>query len=112
MSRTAVLRLLPDGSGRVRIHWFIWDKEGPIQMPQTMVMTAKGPMAVGGNAVTGERRGRIACQPKLKSVLPQQKGQEYLLFTHSDDPRAASCPECMATEEYKAAMKALEEIAQ
>jgi hypothetical protein len=58
----------------------------------------------------GGARGRIACNPKLQSVSAQVVNGETNLCMHSDDPRAATCPECMATDEFKAAMKQLEEI--
>lgn len=95
MSR-AVIRLLPDGSGRVRIHWFIHDPKGPIETVSSVTMSAIGPIKMGG------ARGRIACQPQRTSIAPEQKGSDMHIVTHSDDVRGATCPECLATPEAKA----------
>jgi hypothetical protein len=99
-----VIRLLPDGSGRVRIHWFVHDPKGPVRTPASTTMTALGPLRLGGAV------GRIACQPGLESVTPKVDGTQTVPLCHSDDCRAATCPECMATPEYAAAMKRLSEI--
>jgi len=89
------VKLLPDGSGRVRIHYFIHDEKGPIQTPGSVVPSALGPIQLGGF------RGRIACQPGLKSILPKNVAGVLHLTPHSDDVRGVSCPECMASKEYK-----------
>jgi hypothetical protein len=93
--RTINVRLLPDGTGRVRYHWFIRDDAGPITTPSAQVQTAIGRVTLGGV------KGRIACMPKLDSVLPHLAGAEIQLVPHTDDPRGATCPECLATEEAK-----------
>lgn len=107
------MRLLPDGTGRVRICWLVWDEKGPVTMPTGQVMTPQGPVPVGGSLpAPGQApltRARIACDPLLSSVLPHSavvRGQNVTrLVMHSDDPRAVTCPECAATEEYKKAME-------
>lgn len=96
-----VIRLLPDGSGRVRIHYFVHDQKGPVTTPSGAVMTALGPLKLGG--VTG----RIACQPQLASVTPQMVKGELQPTVHSDDVRAVTCPECQRTSEYLATMNLL-----
>lgn len=97
----AVMRMLPDG--RVRIHWFMRCPDGPIKTPGAVHPTPYGPLPLG------HAQGRIACQPALDSVLPQWRNGEAWLCTHTDDPRAATCPQCKATPEYVQAMKQIEE---
>src|SRR5438876_1374472 len=99
--RTVVVRLLPDGSGRVRIHWFERLDNGPVKTPEGEVMTNLGPMVFGGVS------GRIACAPKMTNVSPQMVDGRANLVCHSDEVRAVTCPQCMETEEFK---KAMEEI--
>jgi hypothetical protein len=103
MSKQRVnVKLLPDKSGRVMIHWFMWDEAGPIELTQAPVMTANGPMVVGGNVVTGETKGRIACNPALKDLIPRAVGGIGQLCVHSDDPRAVTCPDCKKVPEFAA----------
>lgn len=110
MSRTVELRVLPDG--RVRIHWFMFDQAGPVSLPHG---TTKSGVAMGGSLPdeNGDycSRGRIVCQPQRTSILPE-KGRRGITrpVVHSDDPRAVTCPECQATEEWKAAMANLKEL--
>ena len=96
-----VIRLLPDGSGRVRIHYFVHDPKGPVTTPSGAVMTALGPMKLGGVV------GRIACQPQMASVTPKVVKGELQPTVHSDDPRAVTCPECQASSEYLTTMNVL-----
>jgi hypothetical protein len=107
MARTVQIRLLPDK--RVRIHWFQWDQAGPIEQPTNAVLTAVGPVVMGGAANGSTRRGRIACMPQVKSALPQMGRGIITPVVHSDDPRAATCPECLATQGWQDAMKLLEQ---
>jgi hypothetical protein len=103
MSR-CVVKLLPDKSGRILIHYFVHDPAGPAETPTGVTMTALGPLKLGG------ARGRIACQPKLESVTPQVRAGVTYPIPHSDDPRAVTCPACKETEEYKRVMEQLGEI--
>lgn len=110
MSRIVVLRTLPpdeNGNRRVRICYFVKDEKGPIKIPNARLPKPKEgkhmPFRVPGCA------GYIACQPKRSSTNPIQKGGETHLCTRSDDPRAVTCPECMATDEFKVAMAEIEE---
>jgi hypothetical protein len=99
-----VMKLLKDGTGRVCIHWFIRDPQGPIETPGRIHPTSVGPMSFGG------ARGRIACHPEQNTVSPQTNGIETRLCMHTDDARAATCLECCATPEYIAKMEELKEI--
>jgi hypothetical protein len=100
MKRVIAIKMLPDGSGRVVIHWLIRG-EGPITTPRSEIRTPAGPRMGGG--VTG----KIACQPERKSALPEVKGGEILMFHYSDDCRAVTCPDCMATPEFARQMELL-----
>lgn len=99
------IRLLPDKSGRVRICWFVRAENG-------FARTGPGDGAVvktqGGYAgliqVEGVQ-GYIACRRHLLSIQPQVIAGVYQPLVHSDDARAATCPECLATNEYAAQMK-------
>lgn len=104
MSRTVEIKILPDGTGRVRIHWFQVLDGGPIKMPSGTIETQYGPLIHVGPP------GRIACQPERTSVLPQEQNGVTLLTCHSDEPRAVTCPECMATPEFKIAMQKIAEL--
>lgn len=102
MSRHIGIKLLPDNSGRVRIHWFVRDPAGPIITSGRRAVTAKGPITLGG------ARGYIACQPDRKDVRPTAVRGILEMFFHSDDFRAATCPECLGTQEYAEVMAELE----
>ncbi len=101
MSRSVMVRLLPDR--RVRIHYFVRDDAGIVKNPVRIEQTVLGPMTLGG------ARGYLACQPRQDSVLPRVHGGVIHPCVHSDDPRAATCPECLGSE---AAKKALADYAQ
>ena len=113
MRRVIEIRALPDG--RYRIHYFVFDPEGPCELPTGMVKTNQGSsVRVGGSIPTPEgivaTRGYIACEPERKSVLPDGRRGTIRLCLRSDDPRAVSCPSCKETAEYKAAMADLETL--
>ncbi len=93
--RQVVIKLLPDRSGRVLIHWFVHDEQGPIETPVGGAMTALGPMHLGG------AKGRIACMPGRGHAGSEIINGQHHLFPHSDDVRAATCPDCLTTDEAK-----------
>lgn len=99
----SVIRMLPDGSGRVRIHFFVHDDKGLIATPPHISMTPLGFLKLPGSG----SRGYIACQPKLTTVNPVIKGGQSFPWVHSNDVRAVTCPECQATDAYKAIVKML-----
>jgi hypothetical protein len=101
-----VLTVLPgeptDGTGRVRIHHFVRDGAGPVRLPARVEPTPAGPLRLGGGV------GKIACRPALADVDRVAGGvARPVLF--SDDPRAVTCPECRATEDYQKAQARLGE---
>lgn len=95
------VKILP--GGKSRIHWFIRDPAGPIRTRGKRHRLPKGPAVALGGAC-----GKIACQPALASVAPQMQGGVIRVLKHSDDFRAVTCPECIASEEYQR-LKAQEE---
>lgn len=98
-----IVRLLPDKSGRVRIHWFERTDQGPIQTDGVVQPTQAGLVRLGF------AKGRISCRPN-DTALGGTQGAAYVPTVHSDDVRAVTCPECMATEEFKAMIKSMEDI--
>ena len=102
--RTVVIKMLKDGSGRACVHWFRVDPKGPITTPSKTVPTMMGPMKFGGV------QGYIACNPAQNTVTPQQVGNDIYQCCRSEEPRAVTCPDCMATPEFKAAMEEIESM--
>ena len=98
------IKLLPDGSGRVRIHWFVRDPKGPIKTAGSTTLPALGPLTLGG------AMGRLACNAAIKDVAPQFSGGVWRPCVCSDDVRAVSCPECQAVPEYETERLKLKEI--
>jgi len=106
--RIVNVKLLPDGSGKVRVHWFVRSPQGIIKTNLKTEMTSIGVIRLGG------AQGYIACQPKREDVTPIMVQGEIHLLVRTDDIRAATCPECLATEEAKkllAEMKDTEQLA-
>jgi hypothetical protein len=101
--RPVQITLLPDGSGRIRTHWFQRDSAGPVKID------GGGRLAVlpEGHPARPGAIGRLACQPGRTDVRPKSANgmQKIVMFT--DDPSGVSCPECMATEAFKSALAAL-----
>jgi hypothetical protein len=108
VSPQVVVRLLPDKSGRVRIHWFCRDEKGAATTPASAdPMFAAMP---NGHPMKPGTKGFIACQRALTSVEPRQVNGTWQATPHTDDVRCATCPECKTTPEYQAAMAELELI--
>lgn len=102
--RVVNVRVLPgeptDGSGRVCIHLFVRDAAGPFVEPHVLD-------TVEGRIVAGPARGRLACDRRRRpDDRPDRDG--VMTVTHrTDDPRAVTCPRCMAAPEYAAIMAIL-----
>ena len=103
--QTVVLKLLPDGTGRIRIHWAVRDPNGKIEIRDRVVETSWGPKVMQG------ARWRVVCQPGLSTLSGLRQGENVVLQPCSDDPRGVTCPECMAAEEFQKARQDLEELA-
>jgi len=94
-----VIKLLPDQSGKVCIHYFVHAPAGPAHTPAGAV----GPFAYGGAA------GYIACSPKTESVTPRVAPDGTTTpVCHSNEPRAVTCPRCKESREWVQTMAAIE----
>lgn len=106
--RIVRMRTLPgeptDGTGRLCIHLFVPDEKGPFVEPHALHPAMKMGEIVKGEVVAKPTRGRLACDPR-KTVAPVTRGNVTYLTLRTDDPRAATCPNCLASADYAAAMK-------
>lgn len=95
-----VIRVLPDEQGnvhegcRVRIHWYNRNDKNP-----TPTVSQAG--------VFARAKGRIACMPQSEGMHIRLPDGRLQIVHHSDDPRAVTCPECVATPEFKEAMNVI-----
>lgn len=98
-----------DGSGRVCIHLFIRDSErGSFTEPHVLspALDENGGI-IKGQLSAGPERGRLACDPKrVPSSRPDKQGV-ITVTQRTDDPRAVTCPRCMATVEYEQLIRQL-----
>lgn len=90
------LKVLPgqpaNSTGRVCIHLFVPDESGPfVEGNVTHVVDRK--------LVQGPVRGRIACNSK-KLVSPVTRNGVIEVTLRSADPRAVTCPKCIASPDY------------
>lgn len=110
--RQVNLRVLPgeptDGSGRVCIHLFVPDEAGPFVEPHVLHPVIENGVAVKQKVQAKPTRGRLACDPK-RTVAPVTRGNVTTVTPRTDDPRAATCPRCIASEAYAAMMARYEE---
>ena len=107
-----IIRILPDG--RVRIHWFCRDYNGAATAPAGLIPVMKDgePVLENGKQkfISGAVKGFIACNRGQREVTPQYIANTVEVCNHSDDPRAVSCPECLATAECQAALAELDRL--
>lgn len=106
------MKVLPgeptDGSGRVCIHLIVKDEEGPFVEPHVLhpAIDAAG-KPINGQLVAKPTRCRLACDPK-RLVAPVVHGNVITVTHRTDDPRAATCPNCKASKFYAEMMAQLE----
>jgi hypothetical protein len=100
---TTVIRLLKDGTRRVLIHWFC-------RAPGGAATAANALIPDGPKVAQGPVRGYIACQKARASLAPQKVGADSEPCTHSDDVRAVTCPDCIATKEFAEMMDVLAQL--
>jgi hypothetical protein len=106
MSRVVVVRVLPkdeNGIQRCRQCFLVKSPTGAITSPTGRLAKPKNgekhyPFLVPGY------QAYIACQPKRANVNPMNRNSETHVTLRTDDPRVVTCPECMATQEWKDAM--------
>lgn len=82
-----------DGTGRVCIHLFVQDPRGPFVEPHVLHETEPGKLTARPT------RGRIACSAKIKGVAAVVRGGVTYVTHRTDDPRAVTCPKCLASRE-------------
>lgn len=107
------IKMLPgeplDGSGRACIHLFVQDEQGCFTEPHVVK-----PMLIDGVQVKQQTtcepaRGRLACDPNRNPAPVVVNG--VTIITHrTDDPRAATCPRCLVSQDYANMMKKLEDL--
>lgn len=111
--RVVQVNVLPgepmDGTGRVCIHLFVPDPRGPFIEPHALhpALDENGePMKQ--QVVVKPTRGRLACNPR-RSALPVTRGGVTTVTPRTDEPRAVTCPKCLASREYAEAMERMAE---
>lgn len=109
--RIVDLRVLPgqptDGSGQVCIHLFVPDERGPFTEPCVTYLQDVSPQEGGGKRLSVRAtKGRLACDRK-RLVAPVTKNGVTSVTVRTDDPRAATCYKCIASEDYKRIMRVL-----
>lgn len=96
MKRIVGVNTLPgqplDGSGRTVIHLFV-PGDGPFVEKHALHMEE-------GKLVAKPTRGRLACNPK-RTVAPITRNGVTTITQRTNDPRAVTCPKCIASDEYK-----------
>lgn len=100
-----------DGTGRVCIHLFVPDPAGPFVEPH-LIHIRQGRddsgKSTGREAVAVPTRGRLACD-RRRTVAPVTRGGVTTVTPRTDDPRAATCPRCRASEDYRRMMARIEQ---
>lgn len=103
---------LLDGTGRICIHLFVPDPNGPFVEPHALHPSSEDEDGMRKKQLIAKpTRGRLACNPK-RLVIPITRGNVTTVTPRSDDPRAVTCPKCIASSFYKEKMKLLEETTQ
>lgn len=109
--RIVGMKVLPgepvNGSGKVCIHLFVVDKNGPFVEPHVLQLDKVAADEGNRKMVAGPARGRLACDPKKLVAIVERKGVTNVTM-RTDDPRAATCPACIASPDYTRIMKLLE----
>lgn len=89
-----------DGSGRVCIHLFVQDKRGSFVEPNAIMPVFRDGVQVKQEVTTGDARGRLACDAK-RNPRPTTHNRYTIVTSRTDDPRAVTCPKCLASKECK-----------
>lgn len=93
-----------DGSGVVCIHLFVRDEKGPFEEPHVL---RSGPAGRERELVAGPARGRLACDARRTVAAAMHNGVTRITM-RTDDPRAVTCPKCMASPLFKKMMELVE----
>lgn len=99
------IKVLPgeptDGSGKVCIHLFVKDERGPFIEPHVLHIDEES-----GKLVAKPTRGRLACDPNRTVITVTRRGVTAITM-RTDDPRAATCPKCIASKDYAEMMETI-----
>lgn len=102
--RIVDLKVVPgqptNGTGRVCIHLFVQDKAGLFVEAHALHPVFKDGQQVKQMVEARPTRGRLACDPK-RAVKHVTRGNATLVTPRTDDPRAVTCPKCIASTDYK-----------
>lgn len=98
--RVVIMPVLPnqplDGSGRVCIHLFVPDENGPF---------VEGHVTDHVKKTVGPVHGRLACSSR-KTVAPTKNSMGHITITpRTNDARAVTCQKCCESPEYRHAME-------
>jgi hypothetical protein len=98
-----------DGTGRICIHLFVQDIRGPFVEPSVIHPAVDA----DGNPdprklIAKPTRGRLACS-RTRQVRPVTKGGVTTLTMRTDEPRAVTCPACIASDSYRLMMESNKE---
>jgi hypothetical protein len=93
-----------DGSGRVCIHLFVQDPNGPFIEPHVLHPVVKNGEIVKQQLEAKPTRGRLACDAK-RGVAPKVRNGITTITSRTDDPRAVTCPKCKESAQYVKAME-------
>lgn len=104
------VRTLPgeslDGGGRVCIHLFVADDSGRFVEPHALHPVVEDGEVQKQKLAARPTRGRLACDRK-RTTAPVTKGAVTTVTHRTDDPRAVTCPGCIASPEYSELMESL-----
>ena len=97
------LKVIPgeplDGTGRICIHLFVQDESGSFVEPHAVRPIFRDGVQVKQEVDCRPTRGRLACDPK-RSLAPVTCGSVTTVTSRTDDPRAVTCPKCIASKDY------------
>lgn len=95
-----------DGSGRICIHLFVQDEKALFIEPHALHPV----IGEDGNPIKQQvqalpTHGRLACNPKRNPAVSTRDGVT-IVTPRTDDPRAVTCPKCIASADYARMMDA------
>ena len=113
VKRIVNLSILPgeptDGTGRICVHLFVVDEQrGSYREPHVLhpEIDAAG-QVVKGRLTARSTLVRMACS-RTRVPTPTTTQGITTVTLRTDDPRAVTCPKCLASEEYTARMAQIE----
>lgn len=96
-----------DGTGQVCIHLVVQDEDGSFIEPHFLHSAhEEDEETVIKKLIAKPTRCRLACNPD-RQAAPVTRNGETTVTPRSDDPRAVTCPKCMASVDYAEMMEIL-----